>query len=56
MLAIGKAQLRIARPTDHMSEIIRFYRDGLGVWGDRLVHLKQLLNILLSAVKKRNKI
>ena len=30
MQAIGKAHLRIARPTDHMPEIIRFYRDGLG--------------------------
>ena len=25
-----KAQLRVARPTDNLSEIIRFYRDGLG--------------------------
>jgi catechol 2,3-dioxygenase-like lactoylglutathione lyase family enzyme len=22
--------LRIARPTDHLSEVIHFYRDGLG--------------------------
>lgn len=22
--------LRVARPTDHLSEVIRFYRDGLG--------------------------
>ncbi len=28
--AVGKAHLRIARPTDQMAEIIRFYRDGLG--------------------------
>jgi catechol 2,3-dioxygenase-like lactoylglutathione lyase family enzyme len=27
---IGAARLRIARPTDQMSEIVRFYRDGLG--------------------------
>jgi len=27
---ISKAHLRIARPTDHMEEVIRFYRDGLG--------------------------
>ena len=25
-----KAHLRVARPTDNLSEIIRFYRDGLG--------------------------
>jgi catechol 2,3-dioxygenase-like lactoylglutathione lyase family enzyme len=24
-------KLRIVRPTDHMAEIIRFYRDGLGL-------------------------
>jgi catechol 2,3-dioxygenase-like lactoylglutathione lyase family enzyme len=30
MHAIDKAHLRIARPTDHMAEVIRFYRDGLG--------------------------
>ncbi len=28
--ALGEAHLRIARPTDRMPEIIRFYRDGLG--------------------------
>jgi catechol 2,3-dioxygenase-like lactoylglutathione lyase family enzyme len=27
---IGQAHLRIARPTDQMAEIIRFYCDGLG--------------------------
>lgn len=27
---MGEAHLRIARPTDHMSEIIRFYQGGLG--------------------------
>ncbi|MEK6279194.1 MAG: VOC family protein [Acidobacteriota bacterium] len=27
---IHKAHLRIARATDHLSEVIRFYRDGLG--------------------------
>lgn len=26
----GKAHLRVARPTDHMDEVVRFYRDGLG--------------------------
>ncbi len=25
------AHLRVARPTDQMTEIIRFYRDGLGL-------------------------
>ena len=30
MKAIDKAHLRIARPTDHMPEVIGFYRDGLG--------------------------
>ena len=25
------AHLRVARPTDHMAEIVRFYRDGLGL-------------------------
>lgn len=30
MSILEKAHLRIARPTDHMTEIIRFYRDGLG--------------------------
>lgn len=23
--------LRVARPTDHLNEILRFYRDGLGL-------------------------
>jgi catechol 2,3-dioxygenase-like lactoylglutathione lyase family enzyme len=27
---LRKAHLRVARPTDNLSEIIRFYRDGLG--------------------------
>jgi len=27
---ISEAHLRIARPTDHMPEVLRFYRDGLG--------------------------
>jgi catechol 2,3-dioxygenase-like lactoylglutathione lyase family enzyme len=27
---LKKAHLRVARPTDNLSEIIRFYRDGLG--------------------------
>src|SRR6266496_4338038 len=30
MPVIGRAHLRIARPTDHLPEIINFYRDGLG--------------------------
>jgi catechol 2,3-dioxygenase-like lactoylglutathione lyase family enzyme len=25
-----KAHLRVARATDHLEEILRFYRDGLG--------------------------
>ena len=29
-MPIEKAHLRIARATDHLPEIIRFYRDGLG--------------------------
>jgi catechol 2,3-dioxygenase-like lactoylglutathione lyase family enzyme len=29
-MPIDKAQLRIARATDHLPELIRFYRDGLG--------------------------
>lgn len=28
---IGIGHLRVARPTDHMEEIVRFYRDGLGL-------------------------
>jgi catechol 2,3-dioxygenase-like lactoylglutathione lyase family enzyme len=27
---LEKAHLRVARPTDNLSEIVRFYRDGLG--------------------------
>ena len=27
---LGKAHLRVARPTDSMSEVVQFYRDGLG--------------------------
>lgn len=30
MNMIEKAHLRIARPTDNLPEIVRFYRDGLG--------------------------
>lgn len=30
MPPISKAHLRVARPTDHMPEVVRFYRDGLG--------------------------
>lgn len=29
-MPITNAHLRIARPTDHMEDILRFYRDGLG--------------------------
>lgn len=29
-MSLKKAHLRIARPTDHMPEVIEFYRDGLG--------------------------
>jgi len=25
-----KAHLRVARPTDHLDDVVRFYRDGLG--------------------------
>ena len=25
------AHLRVARPTDHLDEVVRFYRDGLGL-------------------------
>ncbi len=28
---LDHAHLRIARPTDHMTEVIRFYHDGLGL-------------------------
>lgn len=28
--AIAQAHIRIARPTDHLPEIVNFYRDGLG--------------------------
>jgi catechol 2,3-dioxygenase-like lactoylglutathione lyase family enzyme len=27
---LDKAHLRIARPTDNLQEVVRFYRDGLG--------------------------
>lgn len=27
---LAKAHLRIARPTDNLAEVVRFYRDGLG--------------------------
>ena len=30
MSPISEAHLRIARPTDHMPEVVGFYRDGLG--------------------------
>jgi catechol 2,3-dioxygenase-like lactoylglutathione lyase family enzyme len=31
MSITNTTHLRIARPTDHMTEVIRFYRDGLGL-------------------------
>ncbi len=30
MSTLERAHLRIARPTDNLQEIVRFYRDGLG--------------------------
>jgi catechol 2,3-dioxygenase-like lactoylglutathione lyase family enzyme len=27
---LGKAHLRVARPTDNLAEVVKFYRDGLG--------------------------
>lgn len=30
MIDLGKAHLRVARPTDQMDAVVRFYRDGLG--------------------------
>jgi catechol 2,3-dioxygenase-like lactoylglutathione lyase family enzyme len=29
-VSLAKAHLRVARPTDHLTEIVQFYRDGLG--------------------------
>ncbi|MEZ4768845.1 MAG: VOC family protein [Caldilineales bacterium] len=29
-MPVNSAHLRIARPTDHLEDILRFYRDGLG--------------------------
>ena len=29
-VSLAKAHLRVARPTDHLTEAVRFYRDGLG--------------------------
>lgn len=28
--SLAKAHLRVARPTDNLTEVVRFYRDGLG--------------------------
>jgi catechol 2,3-dioxygenase-like lactoylglutathione lyase family enzyme len=28
---VGQAHLRVARPTDDLSAVVRFYRDGLGL-------------------------
>lgn len=30
MMELGKAHLRVARPTDQLAEVVKFYRDGLG--------------------------
>ncbi len=30
MSNVNQAHIRIARPTDNLSEVVRFYRDGLG--------------------------
>jgi len=29
-VSLAKAHLRVARPTDHLTEVVQFYRDGLG--------------------------
>jgi catechol 2,3-dioxygenase-like lactoylglutathione lyase family enzyme len=29
-VGLAKAHLRVARPTDHLTEVVQFYRDGLG--------------------------
>lgn len=29
-VSLEGAKLRVARPTDHLDEVLRFYRDGLG--------------------------
>lgn len=31
MKDLAKAHLRIARPTDDLEAVVRFYRDGLGL-------------------------
>ena len=28
---VGRAHLRVARPTDNLAEVVGFYRDGLGL-------------------------
>jgi len=30
VVSLAKAHLRVARPTDHLAEVVQFYRDGLG--------------------------
>lgn len=30
VINLAKAHLRVARPTDNLSDVVRFYRDGLG--------------------------
>ena len=29
-VSLAKAHLRVARPTEHLTEVVQFYRDGLG--------------------------
>jgi catechol 2,3-dioxygenase-like lactoylglutathione lyase family enzyme len=29
-IGLAKAHLRVARPTDHLTDVVQFYRDGLG--------------------------
>jgi hypothetical protein len=31
VVSLAKAHLRVARPTDNLTEVMSFYRDGLGV-------------------------
>ncbi|HXV82149.1 MAG TPA: VOC family protein [Candidatus Binatia bacterium] len=30
LVSLAKAHLRVARPTDNLTEVMQFYRDGLG--------------------------
>jgi hypothetical protein len=29
-VSLAKAHLRVARPTDDLTDVVKFYRDGLG--------------------------